>query len=701
MAHGLPGRGREPAEAPDRDAVLAAEVAVIRASGRVRRVRLHVAQPGPVLGPVRGPEQAIHFASAGWNEMRHPSPGFDLWHYTNAPPRPEARRGQPGRPLRARGPTSRPRHPAGGARRCRRRPRRRTRRDGSASSRPSTSTASSTRRWCPTSPTSAGSPTSTTSPTASSRTASSTKIAPYTKGAWAHPARPLRLRVLLHARHRARRLGRHRPVRRDDARQRLVLAGAAARHRSSPRWTPPRATGGACRRPTRTSASGTTRRSGGRCRLDDVEEQMRQQDLWRYSDFIHVGSYFLVYRRRVLQDPEFRRRLDDGRQAARQDHDHPQVRDRLLPLPHPRRLPPRDLRRRDPALPPGLPRLGLRPDGRRLPAAEAAVPLREPVLRPRPAAVEAAGARARPRRRRRRDGVATCAASRRRGACTAASPSGPDPTARCELPEPPRPRDLRRRGPLGPVLRPLVGLPGRPAHGPAQRRGPRRLRRGPRRPVGEEDRAARARGRSTSPARTSSACPPRARRGRCTACGWAPSSPRVGPRSDVNHPLSPRHHRFVHLGRPTGLVPPDVGLDGSGDTWGLRDASAVELDDVADPRRRRLRRGRRRGRRATAATGPRRGVWELGSPRIDLLRRRRGRGSPRAHVGELGRLRAPARRPSARRRRAVGPRARPRRRWPTWALRAPRRRGRRTLAADRASGDARCPRRCSTSLTRR
>lgn len=44
--------------------------------------------------------------------------------------------------------------------------------------------------------------------------------------------------------------------------------------------------------------------------IDDVEEQMRQIDLWRYNDFIHVGSYFVGYRRRVIDDPAFRARLD-------------------------------------------------------------------------------------------------------------------------------------------------------------------------------------------------------------------------------------------------------------------------------------------------------------------------------------------------------------------------------------------------------
>ena len=50
---------------------------------------------------------------------------------------------------------------------------------------------------------------------------------------------------------------------------------------------------------------------GRRLGLDEVGEQMRELALWRYSDFIHVGSYFLCYRRRVHTDPRFRRRLDE------------------------------------------------------------------------------------------------------------------------------------------------------------------------------------------------------------------------------------------------------------------------------------------------------------------------------------------------------------------------------------------------------
>lgn len=51
-------------------------------------------------------------------------------------------------------------------------------------------------------------------------------------------------------------------------------------------------------------------RRGGPLPIDEAADLMRQLDLWRYSDFIHVGSYFLAFRRPVLDDPDFRRRLD-------------------------------------------------------------------------------------------------------------------------------------------------------------------------------------------------------------------------------------------------------------------------------------------------------------------------------------------------------------------------------------------------------
>ena len=134
---------------------------------------------------------------------------------------------------------------------------------------------------------------------------------------------------------------------------------------------------------------------------------------------------------------------------SREDHDHPQVRDRLLAAAHPRRLPPRDVRRRDPALPPGLPGVGLRADARGLPAAQAAVPLREPLLAARPAAVEGAGPRGRPRRRRRRHGAQP--APRRPGVEPAPQLRDPlAPRRHGRAARGPRAGHLRRRGPLDP-----------------------------------------------------------------------------------------------------------------------------------------------------------------------------------------------------------------------------------------------------------
>ncbi len=137
-------------------------------------------------------------------------------------------------------------------------------------------------------------------------------------------------------------------------------------------------------------------RQGGPLGLDRVEDLMRQLDLWRYSDFIHVGSYFLVYRQRVIRDPEFRRRLDSVAEQTNKiaiilkyeiglsrylilgGYQLATFVDGILPY-HPVY--------RDTAFDPA---------GRRLPAAQAAVPLREPVLRTRPREMEGAGAGGRP-----------------------------------------------------------------------------------------------------------------------------------------------------------------------------------------------------------------------------------------------------------------------------------------------------------------
>jgi hypothetical protein len=90
----------------------------------------------------------------------------------------------------------------------------------------------------------------------------------------------------------------------------------------------------------------------------------------------------------------------------------------------------------------------------------------------------------------------------------------------------------------------------------------------------------------------------------------------AGARSDVNHPLSARHHRFVDVGSPTGLLPPPLPLTG---LWGEREApprdyerslvtaTVVSADAlVAD---------------AVAAHSRMSAddAWATGSPRIDLL----------------------------------------------------------------------------------
>jgi hypothetical protein len=83
-------------------------------------------------------------------------------------------------------------------------------------------------------------------------------------------------------------------------------------------------------------------------------------------------------------------------------------------------------------------------------------------------------------------------------------------------------------------------------------------------------------------------------------------------------------------------VSPDVGLAGSGDNWGSRDASAIDLDDSLT---RVVVVSGERGREAAGGL-PRLdpdGVWELGSPRIDLLVADEGELAP-AHRRELARL---------------------------------------------------------------
>ena len=88
-----------------------------------------------------------------------------------------------------------------------------------------------------------------------------------------------------------------------------------------------------------------------------------------------------------------------------EDGSRAQVRDRPLRLLVLGGLPARHLRRRGAALPPGLPRHGVHPAGRRLSAAQAPAARREPVRRARPAPVEPAGAGGGPGCRRGRHGA--------------------------------------------------------------------------------------------------------------------------------------------------------------------------------------------------------------------------------------------------------------------------------------------------------
>ncbi len=55
---------------------------------------------------------------------------------------------------------------------------------------------------------------------------------------------------------------------------------------------------------------GDLKRLGRRLRVDDLVDRSRRERPWRISDCFHVGSYFLALRSDIIADPEFRRRLD-------------------------------------------------------------------------------------------------------------------------------------------------------------------------------------------------------------------------------------------------------------------------------------------------------------------------------------------------------------------------------------------------------
>ena len=631
MARGLPEA--EPAEAPDRDAVLAAEVAVIRASGEFDEFGYMWHNPDLRWHLCTGPEQAIHFAERGWHEMRHPSPGFDLWHYTNAHLDPEDDEVNPVVHYALEG----RRHGLDTLPEVRQQP-------------APTAPSGSPRRVCLFA---AFDVDGIIDPTVVSYLADLSrfadvyyladceledgeldKIAPYTKDAWA----------LRHGRYD---FGSYSMLATDlvgwdviDTYDEMMLANDsgwlvqpldtvfAKMDATACDWWGLQAT-------YEDFGVKEFEELGRPLALDDVEEQMRQQDLWRYSDFIHVGSYFLVYRRRVLQDPGFRRRLEDRGRAARQDRDHPQVRDRVLALPHPQRLPPRDLHRRDPAVPPGLPGVRLRPHGQGLPAPEAAVPLREPLLRARPPAVEGAGAGARPRRRRRGDGAQP--ASRLPGLEPPprfAIRSRPDGTA--VLPEPLGPETFPDEDRWVPSFDHWWGFPADPRTGllsgavravfDAVRDDPsiKKIVLEGSRPLGTS---------GPNVVRVATESPP----GQMHSLRMGTIFTSVGPRSTS----TTRSRRGTTASSSSGARPGSCRPTSGSAAAATRGGCATLGPQLDDALTRVVVVAGAEG--AAAAAGLPRldpdGAWELGSPRIDLLVADEDRLAA-AHVGELGRLRA-------------------------------------------------------------
>ncbi|UUZ60021.1 rhamnan synthesis F family protein [Nocardioides sp. B-3] len=202
---------------------------------------------------------------------------------------------------------------------------------------------------------------------------------------------------------------------------------------------------------------------------------------WTDDRFVHLSSYFLAFRRPVLDDPGFRFRPGHGGATGGEAARHPQVRGRHQPLPPRRRLRLRHLPARPVGLPPALRAPLLRARRAGLPAGQAQLPRREPAPRRRPGAVGGAAATARARRAVHGDALPPRARHVARHAArgvrrtpgrrrTPADPGAGDPGL---WPEAARSRDAE--------LRPLVGLPGvgLRADGPRHARGPRG---GPRRP---------------------------------------------------------------------------------------------------------------------------------------------------------------------------------------------------------------------------
>ncbi|HSU02214.1 MAG TPA: rhamnan synthesis F family protein [Nocardioides sp.] len=635
MDHGLPaaGESRGPVDPPDPEAVLAAEVAVVRASGEFDEFGYMWHNNDLHWNLCLSPEQAVHFAARGWQEMRHPSPRFDVWHYTYTHLDPETDEVNPlvhfALEGRRHGLSTQPEvH------------------ELAAPAQP----AEHPRRVCLFAAFDVDGiidPTVVTYLADLSRFADVyyladceleegelDKIAPYTRGAWA-------------VRHGRYDFGSYSMLATElvgweviDTYDEMMLANDSAwlvqpldavfakMDATTCDWWGLQAT-------YEDFTVHDFERLGRPLSLDEVEEQMREPDLWRYSDFVHVGSYFLVYRRRVLQDPGFRRRLETvakqrdktaiilkyeigfSRHLILGGYHLATFVDGILPY-HPVYRPTAFDVMAD-----GFPLLKRQfiyenpfsaPDLRRW---------KERVLEHAPGAdVEAM------ERNLRR--VAPAWSLHRSFAIT----TRPDGTV--ELPQPMGSQAFADEDRWVPSFDHWWGFPVDPRTGllsGAVRAVFDAVRddASVKKVVLEGSRRLDASGQNVVRVPTES--PP----GQMYGLRLGTVLTHVGARSDVNHPLSPRHHRFVQLGRPTGLSSPDVGLDGNGDVWGTRDTGAVALDDSLT--RVSVVSGERGA--ASAAALPRLdpdGLWELGSPRIDLLVRDEG-DLARAHVAELGRLR--------------------------------------------------------------
>ena len=124
-----------------------------------------------------------------------------------------------------------------------------------------------------------------------------------------HAARGVRLRLLVAAGPRPRRLGTARAATTRSCSPTTAASWSGRSTTCSPRWTAAPATGGACRR-RRWSSTRTTSARTRRCRSTRPSATWSDRAAGPTCDYLHLSSYFQVLRRPVLDDPGFRFRLD-------------------------------------------------------------------------------------------------------------------------------------------------------------------------------------------------------------------------------------------------------------------------------------------------------------------------------------------------------------------------------------------------------